>query len=112
MAMNEGMKDVTFITHMIKELSGHMLRPELIIDCKDVWDTLQSTTAPTDKRVRCEASSVRESLLEKEVSRVVLVKGKSQLADVLTKRKMQSLDFLQIVQSGDSLTNLGYKLRD
>ena len=40
--------------------------------------------------------------------KIKLVKGESQLADVLTKRKMFPSDFLHLVQTGDRLDRLGY----
>ena len=51
---------------------------------------------------------MRESLLEGEVERVRLVRGKAMLADVLTKRKVEPNDLLHIVQTSESLDKLGY----
>ena len=46
--------------------------------------------------------------MEGEVKRIKLVRGSHQLADVLTKRKVNPQDFLQIVQTGVGLAELGY----
>ena len=69
---------------------------------------ITGTTAPTDKKVRCEAARVREALLEGEIKKVNLVKGKAMLADVLTKRKVELNSLLHNVQTGESLDKLGY----
>ena len=108
MSMNEGSSDAAYIRTMIHELSQVWIEAEMITDCKNAFQALTKTTAPTDKRVKCEAQAVREALLEGEVKRIRLVRGETQLADVLTKRKTSPADFLHIVQTGASLEQLGY----
>ena len=93
---------------MIHELFGVWIEGEIVTDCKNAYTALIKTTAPTDKRVKCEAAAVREALMEGEVKRIKLVRGSHQLADVLTKRKVNPQDFLQIVQTGVGLAELGY----
>ena len=108
MAMNEGLNDASYIRTMLHELSNVWVEGEIITDCKNAFQALTKTTAPTDKRVKCEAAAVRDALMEKEVSKIRLVRGKSQIADVLTKRKTNPIDFLHIAQTGQSLSQLGY----
>ena len=108
MAMNEGLNDTAFIRQMIHEITDIWVPIQLTIDNKNAYRAITGTTAPTDKKVRCEAAGVRESLLEGEVERVRLVRGKAMLADVLTKRKVEPNDLLHIVQTSESLDKLGY----
>ena len=108
MSMNEGLSDAAYIRTMVHELSQVWIEAELITDCKNAFQALTKTTAPTDKRVKCEAQAVREALLEGEVKKIRLVKGEKQMADVLTKRKTFPASFLHIVQTGASLEQLGY----
>ena len=109
MSMNEGLNDAAYVRTMVHELSQVWLEAEMITDCKNAFQALTKTTAPTDKRVRCEAQAVREALMEKEVKRIKLVRGEAQLADILTKGKNTNpADFLHIVQTGTSLAQLGY----
>ena len=108
MALNEGLNDAAYIRTMIHEISGVWIDGEIVTDCKNAYMALIKTTAPTDKRVKCEAAAVREALMEGEVKRIKLVRGSHQLADVLTKRKVNPQDFLQIVQTGVGLAELGY----
>ena len=108
MAMNEGLNDTAFIRQMIHETTGVWVPIQLTIDNKNAYRAITGTTAPTDKKVRCEAAGVREALLEGEVERIRLVRGKAMLADVLTKRKVEPNDLLHIVQTSDSLEKLGY----
>ena len=106
--MNEGLNDTAFIRQMIHETTGVWVPIQLTIDNKNAYRAITGTTAPTDKKVRCEAAGVREALLEGEVERIRLVRGKAMLADVLTKRKVEPNDLLHIVQTSDSLEKLGY----
>ena len=106
--MNEGLNEMTFIREMLQEMVQVMIPTELIIDCKNAYNVITGTTAPTDKKVRCEAAGVREALLEGEIEKVNLVKGKVMLADVLTKRKVEPNSLLHIVQTGESLDKLDY----
>ena len=108
MSMNEGLNDTAFIRQMINEITGIHVPIQLTIDNKNAYRAITGTTAPTDKKVRCEAAGVREALMEGEVERVRLVRGKAMLADVLTKRKVEANDLLHIVQTSDSLDKLGY----
>ena len=108
MAMNEGLNDTAFIRQMINEITGIFVPIQLTIDNKNAYRAITGTTAPTDKKVRCEAAGVREALMEGEVERVRLVRGKAMLADVLTKRKVDADDLLHIIQTSDSLEKLGY----
>ena len=108
MAMNEGLNDMAFIREMLQEMTGLKLPAQLTIDCKNAYRVITGTTAPTDKKVRCEAAGVREALLEGEIERVNLVRGKAMLADVLTKRKVEPNALLHVVQTGQSLDELGY----
>ena len=108
MAMNEGLNDTAFIRQMIHEMMGVWVPIQLTIDNKNAYRAITGTTAPTDKKVRCEAAGVREALMEGEVERVRLVRGKAMLADVLTKRKVEPNDLLHIIQTSESLEKLGY----
>ena len=108
MAMNEGLNDTAFIRQMIHEMTGHWVPIMLTIDNQNAYRAITSNTAPTDKKVRCEAAGVREALMEGEVEKIRLVKGKAMLADVLTKRKVEPNNLLYVVQTGVSLEKLGY----
>ena len=108
MAMNEGLNDTAFIRQMIHEMTGHWVPIMLTIDNQNAYRAITSNTAPTDKKVRCEAAGVREALMEGEVEKIRLVKGKAMLADVLTKRKVEPNNLLYVVQTGASLEKLGY----
>ena len=103
MALNEGMKDLGFVREMIKELTG--VRPEATAytDCKNMQNSVTSTTAPKDKKVRCELAAAREAVMTGEVRGIKHISSKQMLADCLTKRGVDSTNLLTIVQGGEKL---------
>ena len=100
MAANEGLKDGQYVKELIKEMTGQDVRMKLITDNKNAHNLIQATTAPQDKRVKCEAAALRESYLTGEVEDIKLVSGKTgQLADCLTKLRSDSTSLLAMVQT-------------
>ena len=107
MAANEGLKDGQYVKELLAEVTGSFVAMELITDNKNAHALIQATTAPQDKRVRCEAASLREAYLTKEVEDIKLVSGKTgQLADCLTKLQADSSSLLTMVQTSKE-TGLG-----
>ena len=100
MALNEGLKDVGFIREMINELTGTKPEVTVLTDCKNMMNSVVSTTAPRDKKVRCELAAAREALMTGEVKGIKHITGKQVLADCLTKRGADSSTLLSIVQEG------------
>ena len=104
MAANEGLKDGQYVKELIKEMTGNTLGMELITDNKNAHALIQATTAPQDKRVKCEAAALREAYLTKEVEDIKLVSGKTgQLADCLTKLQADSSSLLAMVQTSKEI---------
>ena len=101
MALNEGMKDLGFVKEMINELTGVKLEATVFTDCKNMMNAVISTTAPKDKKVRCELAAVREAVMMKEVKGIKHISGKQVLADCLTKRGADSSNLLAVVQAGE-----------
>ena len=85
---------------MIKEITGQHVEMEAVIDNANAHSALTSNVAPTDKKVRLEAASVRDALREGELKRIKLVRGANQLADPLTKNRADCTDLLRVVQTG------------
>ena len=63
--MNNGLNNASFVMEMLYKITG--TRPELTvkIDNKNVYSSVTSNTAPTDKKVRCEAAGIREAVITK-----------------------------------------------
>ena len=71
-----------------------------IIDNKDTYDAVHSTTNIAEKRLRREIGMIKESLSNGDLSRLVWVKGEHQLSDALTKKGTDTLKLRQVVQTG------------
>ena len=108
MSLNEGLNDACYIRDLLVELTGQKIQIEATIDNKNAYGAITSNTAPSCKKTRSEAARVREAVLEGEVKRIKLTSGKSQLADVLTKRKTDPKNLLDTVQTGCSVAQLGH----
>ena len=100
MALNTGLGEAAYIQAMIKEITGQHVEMEAVIDNANAHSALTSNVAPTDKKVRLEAASVRDALREGELKRIKLVRGANQLADPLTKNRADCTDLLRVVQTG------------
>lgn len=71
-----------------------------IVDNRSTVDAVKSTTVVDDKRLRREIGGVKELLERGEVSSISWVPGSDQLADVLTKRGVNNLKLLNVIQTG------------
>ena len=100
MALNTGLGEAAYIQAMIKEITGQHVEMEAVIDNANAHSALTSNVAPTDKKVRLEAASVRDALREGELKRIKLVRGANQLADPLTKNRADCTNLLRVVQTG------------
>ena len=107
MAMNSGVAEASYVEAVLEELTGVKVPIELSIDNKNAYSSITSTTAPTAKYVRREAAGVREALMEGDLKRIKLIKGKVQLADPLTKKRASADDLLHVIQSGSGLGSVG-----
>ena len=103
MAANIAVGEATYLTAVLEEMMGVDVPVELYIDNKNAFSTITATTAPTDKKVRREASGIREALIMGEVKKIALVKTTEQLADSLTKKKANGTNLLHLVQTGGRL---------
>ena len=94
------MVDTDYLRALVMELLEIDLKVQLFIDNKNCRDNIVSNVAPADKNVRCQLASIRESLLEGDISEIKLISGKDgqQLADGLTKRGAPTDRLLALVQ--------------
>ena len=100
MAANEGTKDLFYVVAMMEELTGRKIPTKLFTDNKNMFISITSTTAPTDKRTRVELASLREACMNGELGGIKHISSKQMLADCLTKRGAPSDRLLAIIQTG------------
>ena len=64
-----------------------------------LFESVHSTTANEEKRLRVEIASIRESIRRKEIE-VGWIENEKQLADVLTKQGADSTKLMRVLQDG------------
>ena len=101
LSLSDGLEHAIYLRHVILELIGQKDIPiSAVVDNQSVVDSVYSTKAVEDKRLRIDVGSIKELLNRKEVDRVCWVPGSAMIADVLTKRGVANYDIIQLLQSG------------
>ena len=91
----------TYLRHIISELTVFKEGELLIrayVDNQSVVDTLYSTKAVDDKRLRIDIGAIKHLMQRNEVTSVQWIPGKKMLANVLTKRGAASFYLLELLQ--------------
>ena len=88
--------------NLIKDMTGNKYDFKLrtVIDNKDAYDAIHSSTNISERRLRREIASIQQCLARKEVNSVIWVRGEHQLSDVLTKKGADSSKLLAVLQTG------------
>ena len=71
-----------------------------IVDNRSTVDAVKSTTVVDDKRLRREIGAIKQLLERGDINSITWVPGSEQLADVLTKRGVNSCKLLNVIQTG------------
>ena len=90
------------IRDMIVELTGGHINWQVkaIVDNKSCCDAVYSTTSVTERKLRAEIAVIKELIEEKIVSEVKWVRGQYMLADIMTKKGVNSLPLMTVLQQG------------
>ena len=100
MAMLDGIDASIWLSHIISEISDFKVGSVKIkTDNMSLCESVHSTTANEEKRLRVEIASIRESIRRKEVE-VEWVENQRQLADVLTKQGADSSKLMRALHNG------------
>ena len=87
MALVEGAGTAVYMAGIIKELIGNVnIKILCYTDNKSLVESLYSSKQVNDRRLRLDVSVIENMLARGEISRVIWVNSKDQLADCLTKR--------------------------
>ena len=98
-----GLEEAVHVRSLIEEILGlkeKSIPVEAITDNRGTFDSVHSTTAVQDKRLRRDISVIKELLNEKEVTKVSWCEGKDQIADALTKWGAAPWKLLEVFQNG------------
>ena len=90
------------IRDMISEITGGMIElpVKALVDNKSCRDAVYSTTSVTERKLRAEIAVIKELQEEKIVSEVKWIRGQHMLADIMTKRGVNSLPLMTVMQKG------------
>ena len=104
LALAEAADAAFLITKMIQEIFQLESPPpvECYTDNASLSETLKTSTAVSDKRLRVDVARLRE-MVEKGEIVVKWVEGKNQLADCLTKRGSSSHQLLEVLERSELL---------
>ena len=102
LSLYNGMDAAIATRKLLQDMTGHKydLKLRAIIDNKDSYDTIHSSTNCAERRLRREIASIQECLTRKEVNSIIWVKGEHQLSDVLTKKGADGTKLLNVLQTG------------
>jgi hypothetical protein len=90
------------IRDMISEVTNGnvVLQIKAIVDNKSCRDAVYSTTSVTERRLRAEIAVIKEYAEEKIISEVKWIRGEHMLADIMTKKGVNSLPLMTVTQKG------------
>ena len=71
-----------------------------IIDNKDTFDSVHSTTDVSERKLRREIAVIKQMLREKDLEELIWIRGPHQLADPLTKLGANGETLMQVMQEG------------
>lgn len=84
------------LKHTYSKLLGISVRLFLVVDSKDLYDTISTKRLPTDKSIKCEVASLRYDFEIRAIDKIIWVPGKFNLADPLTKHDIPIEKSLQL----------------
>ena len=98
MALVEGAGTAVYMAGIIKELIRNVnIRILCYTDNKSLVESLYSSKQVNDRRLRLDVNVIENMLARGEISRVIWVNSKDQLADCLTKRGVCTDNLKEII---------------
>ena len=103
LTLSGGVDQAIYVREVLEELLGlgdKQMKVRVIVDSKDTHDTIHSTLAADNRRLRSEVSRIKENLHMREITSLSWKPGREMLADCLTKRTASGADLLEVFQTG------------
>ena len=102
LSLSIGLDAAVGIRWQLREILGedHKLPITAIIDNKDTYDAVHSSTDVTERRLRREIAILQEYLESGEIRRILWCRGEHQLADCLTKKGVNAMPLMHVMQTG------------
>ena len=108
LALSEGLDEAIYIKHIICETLGFNIENDIlpiigITDHEGLYKNIRSTKLVSEKRLRIDLASIKENLNNGVINDIQLCQSEQQLADVLTKRGVNGVKLLSVLQTGKFL---------
>ena len=103
LALNDTVSKMVYIKAMLREMLGldvEGIPMEIFTDSKNLWKAVQTTALIDDPRLRTDLAALKESLENKEITKINRIPGSEMLADCLTKRGASSKQLMRVLQRG------------
>ena len=105
LSLSEGLDEAIYIKHIICEVLGldteNGALPIIgIVDHEGLCNNIRSTKMVSEKRLRIDLASIKENLCRGIINEVRLCQSEDQLADVLTKKGVNGIKLLSVLQTG------------
>ena len=102
LSMTSGLDAAIATRQLLRDLLGKAFKLpiRIIIDNKDCFESVHSTTTVTERRLRREISMVKQALKQKEVEQLIWITGEYQIADILTKKGVNPNNIKLVLQNG------------
>ena len=103
LTLSQGVDQAIYVRQVLEELLGlgdKQMKVKVIVDSKDTQDTIHSTLAADNRRLRSEVSRIKENLHMREITSLSWKPGREMMADCLTKRTASGADLLEVFQTG------------
>ena len=100
------MEDCIFLSRMISELYTGKVDPskhipvEMKIDSKTLYDSIHSSKQVEEKTIRHIIAWMKQQLEEKTVNDISWVSSSNMLADIFTKRNVNSDSLVEVMTKG------------
>eukprot|EP00171_Calliarthron_tuberculosum_P023065 IDg23065t1 len=92
-ASDEGM----LLSQVYSILTNSNVNLRIVVDSKDLFDTISTRRLPVDRSIRGDVASLRYDFEVKNISKMLWISGKLNLADPLTKKDSPLQQTLQLV---------------
>ena len=96
-AIGSGIDEGQVIVQAYESVLNMKLDLVIVVDSKDLYDTISTCRLATDRSIRGDISLMRYDFETHKITRMVWIKGSTNLSDPLTKRDSPLMNSLQLL---------------
>ncbi len=96
--------EAKFLAHIFEPILPVKVTVSIIVDSKNLWDSMSSWREPLDRQIRPDMALLRHDYERKLINEMVWIAGTINPADVLTKEASPARSILQLIFNGAKLT--------